>query len=214
MSTTATRRTRILLVDDHLVVRMGIASIISLKPDMVLVGEAATGVEAVSLSQTLNPDVVMMDIMMPKLGGADATARIKRQSPETRILVMTSFPGSNDVRKALDAGAEGAIVKTSTQQEIIAAIRKVAAGESVLSPEVANSLHAQPPLQDSPILSARQIEVLQLASKGFTNNEIGHILGISVNVVKGHMKLIFEHLGVASRAEAATRALSLHLIDG
>ena len=144
MSTTATRRTRILLVDDHLVVRMGIASIISLKPDMVLVGEAATGVEAVSLSQTLNPDVVMMDIMMPKLGGADATARIKRQSPETRILVMTSFPGSNDVRKALDAGAEGAIVKTSTQQEIIAAIRKVAAGESVLSPEVANSLHAQP----------------------------------------------------------------------
>ena len=214
MSSTASRRTRILLVDDHLVVRMGIASIISLEPDMELVGEAATGVEAVNLSQTLNPDVIMMDMMMPKLGGAEATAMIKRLSPGTRILVMTSFPGSNDVSKALDAGAEGAIVKTCTQREIIAAIRKVAAGERVLSPDVANSLPPQPQPQERPALSARQIEVLQLASKGFTNNEIGRILGISVNVVKGHMKLIFEHLGAASRAEASTRALSLHIIDG
>ena len=210
MSKANSKPLRILLADDHLVVRMGIASILSLEPDMLLAGEASTGTEAVTLAKSLSPDVVVMDIMMPKLGGAEATARIKALNSGTRILVLTSFPGSSDVRQALDAGAEGAIVKSSSQKEIISAIRKVSAGGRVIAPEIANALSA---LADKPELSARQVEVLQLAAKGFTNGEIGKILGISVNVVKGHMKLIFEQLDVASRAEATSRALSLNLIN-
>lgn len=210
MSKADSKPLRILLADDHLVVRMGIASILSLEPDMLLVGEASTGIEAVALAKSSAPDVIVMDIMMPKLGGAEATARIKAQQPRIRILVLTSFPGSSDVRQALDAGAEGAIVKSSSQTEIISAIRKVSAGGRIIAPEIANALSA---LADKPELSARQVEVLQLAAKGFTNGEIGKILGISVNVVKGHMKLIFEQLGVASRAEATSCALSLGLIN-
>lgn len=210
MSNVNSKPLRILLADDHLVVRMGIASILSLEPDMLLVGEASTGIEAVTLAKSSAPDVIVMDIMMPKLGGAEATARIKALNSGTRILVLTSFPGSSDVRQALDAGAEGAIVKSSSQKEIISAIRNVAGGGRVIAPEIANALSS---LADKPELSARQVEVLQLAAKGFTNGEIGKILGISVNVVKGHMKLIFEQLGVASRAEATSRALSLNLIN-
>jgi len=211
MSKAKPKPLKVLLADDHLVVRMGISSILSLEPDMVLVGEAATGIEAVNLAKTAKPDIVLMDIMMPKLGGAEATAQIKARQPNTRILVLTSFPGSGDVRRALEAGADGAIVKSSSQWEIIAAIRRVAAGERVIASEIASDLSAS---ANTPELSARQLEVLQLVAKGFTNGETGKILGISVNVVKDHLKLIFDQLNAASRTEAVATALSLGLIKG
>ena len=203
-------KTRILLADDHLVVRMGIASIISFEPDLEVVAEADTGEEAVALARVHKPDVVVMDLMMPKLNGADATVAILQENPAVRVLILTTFGTSEDMRRALDAGAAGGLVKSSSQAEIIAAIRAVAAGQRVLSPEIEHALgtDAEPPL-----LSMRQLEVLNLAAKGFTNREIGEILGIGVNGVKAHLKVIYTRLGAASRTEATSLAINLRLIS-
>ena len=203
-------KTRILLADDHLVVRMGIASIISFEPDLEVVAEADTGEEAVALARTHKPDVVVMDLMMPKLSGADATVAILQENPAVRVLILTTFGTSDDMRRAFDAGAAGGLVKSSSQAEIIAAIRAVAAGRRVLSPEIEHSLGTA---ADPPPLSIRQLEVLNLAAKGFTNREIGDILGIGVNGVKAHLKLIYTRLGVASRTEATSIAINLRLIS-
>ena len=203
-------KTRILLADDHLVVRMGIASIISFEPDLEVVAEADTGEEAVALARAHKPDVVVMDLMMPKLSGADATVAILQENPAVRVLILTTFGTSEDMRRAFDAGAAGGLVKSSSQAEIIAAIRAVAAGRRVLSPEIEHSLGTA---ADPPPLSIRQLEVLNLAAKGFTNREIGDILGIGVNGVKAHLKLIYTRLGVASRTEATSIAINLRLIS-
>ena len=203
-------KTRILLADDHLVVRMGIASIISFEPDLEVVAEADTGEEAVALARAHKPDVVVMDLMMPKLSGADATVAILQENPAVRVLILTTFGTSDDMRRAFDAGAAGGLVKSSSQAEIIAAIRAVAAGRRVLSPEIEHSLGTA---ADPPPLSIRQLEVLNLAAKGFTNREIGDILGIGVNGVKAHLKLIYTRLGVASRTEATSIAINLRLIS-
>ena len=203
-------KTRILLADDHLVVRMGIASIIAFEPDLEVVAEADTGEEAVALARAHKPDVVVMDLMMPKLSGADATVAILQENPAVRVLILTTFGTSDDIRRAFDAGAAGGLVKSSSQAEIIAAIRAVAAGRRVLSPEIEHSLGTA---ADPPPLSIRQLEVLNLAAKGFTNREIGDILGIGVNGVKAHLKLIYTRLGVASRTEATSIAINLRLIS-
>jgi len=203
-------KTRILLADDHLVVRMGIASIIAFEPDLEVVAEADTGEEAVALARAHKPDVVVMDLMMPKLSGADATVAILQENPAVRVLILTTFGTSDDMRRAFDAGAAGGLVKSSSQAEIIAAIRAVAAGRRVLSPEIEHSLGTA---ADPPPLSIRQLEVLNLAAKGFTNREIGDILGIGVNGVKAHLKLIYTRLGVASRTEATSIAINLRLIS-
>ena len=203
-------KTRILLADDHLVVRMGIASIIAFEPDLEVVAEADTGEEAVALARAHKPDVVVMDLMMPKLSGADATVAILQENPAVRVLILTTFGTSDDMRRAFDAGAAGGLVKSSSQAEIIAAIRAVAAGQRVLSPEIEHSLGTA---ADPPPLSIRQLEVLNLAAKGFTNREIGDILGIGVNGVKAHLKVIYTRLGVASRTEATSIAINLRLIS-
>ena len=203
-------KTRILLADDHLVVRMGIASIISFEPDLEVVAEADTGEEAVALARAHKPDVVVMDLMMPKMNGVDATVAILQETPAVRVLILTTFGTSEDMRRALDAGAAGGLVKSSSQAEIIAAIRAVAAGRRVLSPEIEHSLGTT---SDPPLLSMRQLEVLNLAAKGFTNREIGDILGIGVNGVKAHLKLIYTRLGAASRTEATSIAINLRLIS-
>ena len=203
-------KTRILLADDHLVVRMGIASIIAFEPDLEVVEEADTGEEAVALARAHKPDVVVMDLMMPKLSGADATVAILQENPAVRVLILTTFGTSDDMRRAFDAGAAGGLVKSSSQAEIIAAIRAVAAGRRVLSPEIEHSLGTA---ADPPPLSIRQLEVLNLAAKGFTNREIGDILGIGVNGVKAHLKLIYTRLGVASRTEATSIAINMRLIS-
>jgi DNA-binding NarL/FixJ family response regulator len=204
-------KTRILLADDHLVVRMGIASIISYEKDLEVVAEADTGEEAVQLARETRPDVVVMDLMMPKLDGTEATSAILRDNPTARILILTTFGTSEDMRRALEAGAAGGILKSSSQSEIIAAIRAVAAGRRVLSPEIEHYLDTV----SNPFgLSMRQIEVLNLAAKGFTNQEIGDILGFGINGVKAHLKLIYTRLGAASRAEATSIAINMRLISG
>lgn len=202
---------KILLADDHLVVRMGIASVLSYEKDMSIVGEADTGREAIALSKKLNPDVVIMDLMMPVLSGADATAELQKLLPQIKILVLTSYGSSPDIQRALNVGARGALLKSSSKDEITSAIRKIHAGESVICPEIANTLKAA---NSRPALSDRQVEVLNLAAKGFSNNEIARILGISVNSVKDHFRLIFSRLNVSTRTEATSLALNLNLIKG
>ena len=203
-------RIKVLLADDHLVVRMGIAAIISFEKDLVVIGETDNGIDAVRLARELKPDVIVMDIMMPKMSGADATVEILKENPAAKVLALTTFGTSQEIRKMLDAGAAGALVKTSSQAEIIEAIRSVADGRHVISKEISNSLKVAP---DAPKLSSRQIEVMNLVAKGFANNDIARILNISVNSVKDHLKNIYTILDVSSRTEAATIAINLKLIS-
>ena len=201
--------TRILLADDHLVVRMGIATIISFETDMTVVGETDNGEGAVRLALELKPDVILMDIMMPKMSGVDATVEILKATPNAKILVLTTFGTSSDIKKILAAGAAGAMVKTSSQQEIINAIRTVAAGGRVVSKEIENNMSAEQPV---PNLSTRQLEILGLVAKGFSNQDIARLVGIGVNGVKDHLKNIYSILEVSSRTEAATQAVNLGII--
>ena len=210
MNCTTERPTTVLLADDHLVVRMGIATIISFERDLRVVAEADTGAEAVQLAREHRPDVIVMDLMMPKMDGTDATVEILRDDPSAKILILTTFGTSADLRRAVDAGAKGAIVKTSTQAEIIDAIRRTAAGEHVFSPEIEHEI--EQPAEAVP-LSPRQLEVIKLAAQGFTNREISDFLHIGVNSVKDRLKTAFARLGAANRAEAVNLARNDGLID-
>ena len=201
---------RILLVDDHLVVRMGIASILSFDPDFEVVGQADSGAEALSMAQTLNPDIVIMDLMMPDMDGVEATRRIHAVRSDIRILVLTSFGTSVEVHRAIEAGATGALVKTSTQDEICSAIRQVFNGQCVLSPEIKNTLKCA---DDDAMISEQQREILRLVANGYSNKEIARILDIGANCVKYHLKVIFANLGASSRAEATSIALGCGLIS-
>ncbi len=204
-------KVKVLLADDHLVVRMGISAIISFEKDLEVVGSADNGIDAVRLARALKPDVIVMDLMMPKKNGVDATVEILAENPSARVLVLTTFGTSQDIAKVMAAGAAGALVKTSSQAEIIAAIRAVAAGRRVMSDEIRNATSAA---SSVPRLSARQLEVLNLVAKGFPNHDVARILGISVNSVKDHLKNIYAILNVSSRTEAASLAINLNLITG
>ena len=204
------RKTRILLADDHLVVRMGLAAIIGIEKDLVVVGEASNGIEAVCLASELTPDVIIMDLMMPKLGGANATAEILKVNSAAKILILTSFGTSEDLKRALDAGAVGALVKDSAHAELIAAIRSVANGKRTLSPAIDRQLKSSAPAPD---LSTRQIEILSYVAKGLTNAEIATLIGIGPDCVKAHLKVAFARLNASSRSEAVVIAMREHLLD-
>lgn len=204
------RKIRILLVDDHLVVRMGLAAVLSLEPDMEVVGEADSGEAAVSQALSLKPDVVVMDLLMPKQNGDKATEKILAALPNTKILILTSFGNANELKSALDAGATGALSKTSSQSEITEAIRATAKGLPIpngLSPVPMISAESQS------LLSERQTEILGLVARGFTNKDIADALHITLETVKDHLKKIFVQLGAASRTEASTIASDLGIIS-
>ena len=204
------KKTRILLADDHLVVRMGLAAIIDCEKDLSVVGEAEDGAKAVEMARTLKPDVVVMDLMMPRMNGADATAAIRSECPDAKVLVLTTFSDSGDVRRALDAGASGAIVKDTSYDGLIAAIRTAAAGRRIVSPEIEGAISAK---SDAPKLSTRQIEILRLAAKGLSYGEISRLLNIGIDCVKSHMRPAFVRLDAATRSEAVATAISLGLIQ-
>ena len=200
---------KILIVDDHLVVRMGLSALISLTPGMSVVGEAEDGESALELVDKFHPDVVVMDIMMPRMNGVEATARIAAAHPEVRILLLTTFSASGEVVQALDSGACGAIVKDSSQKDLVAAIRAVADGKRVVSPEISRTVAG---VSQRPQLSERHRTILEYVAKGLSNPEIGKLLGIGPDCVKAHLKIIYSRLGVATRAEAVAFALRENLI--
>ena len=204
-----TQKLRILLADDHLVVRMGLAALVDKQPDMAVVGEASDGTEAIDLYERLAPDVVIMDIMMPGKGGTEATAEIIRRHPDAKILLLTTFGASPDVRRALDLGACGALSKDTQKDELLNAARCAAKGERVINREIKSVLDS---VSDAPTLSARQVEVLELVAKGFDNKEVARLLDLSVDGVKKHLKVIFATLGAASRTEAVSIALNNDLL--
>jgi DNA-binding NarL/FixJ family response regulator len=200
---------RILIADDHAVVRRGLRSILQIEKDFQIVGEAANGTETVGKARQLKPDVIIMDLIMPEKSGGEATAEILAERPETRILLLTTFGTADDVAKALEAGAAGALMKTSDESEIIAAIRTIAAGGHAVSDEIKHLMAESPP---TPSLTSRQIEVLNAMSKGLSNAEIAKVFGINEFTVREHVVNIMAKLDASNRAEAVAIALRKNLL--
>jgi len=204
---------RILLADDHAVVRAGIRQFIERATDLQVIAEAEDGQAASDLVDQLQPDVIVLDIQMPRMSGIEVTRRVHAQHPKTGILILTAYDDDPFVSAVLKAGANGYVLKTSPPDEIIRAIREVHAGRSALDPGIARKLLSQFSAQDVPpsieALTEREKEVLELAGRGYTNKAIGHQLGISDRTVQNHLARIFEKLQAASRTEAVMRAVSL-----
>lgn len=200
---------KILIADDHAIVREGLASILGFQKDFQVVGEAANGIDAVNKAAQLAPDIVLMDLMMPQMDGAAATAEIIRIRPETRILLLTSYATSSELAIALQNGIVGAITKNAPKEELFAAIRRIAHGETSISPEINQTLDES---QDAPTLTKRQREMLEAISRGLSNGDIAQLHGISIPAVKFHLLALFRKLEVANRTEAVALALRKRLL--
>jgi DNA-binding NarL/FixJ family response regulator len=200
---------RILVADDHYIVRMGLISLVSTEPDMEVVAEAANGAQAVELYGKHAPDLVLMDLSMPIKDGIQATLEIRNKFPAARILMLTTFDGDDDIHKALRAGAQGYVLKNSTGDSLIPALRTVAAGQRWIPQEVAGRLNSRKMFEE---LTPREIQVLQQLAKGLANKEIADTLNISEHTVKDHLKNILGKLRVADRTEAVTKAITRGII--
>ena len=203
------KKIKVLIADDHAIVRMGLAALISAESDIEVVGEAKNGIEAVRESLRLAPDVVIMDIMMPKKDGIAATQELHEKLPTAKVLILTSVSASDGITRALAAGAAGAILKNAENQSVIDAIREIVTGKQVIAKEVRRLIRKDPP---APQLSPRQQEILTSLTRGLTNDDIAKQLGISVPSVKTHLVALFAKLGVANRSEAVAIALRKHLL--
>jgi DNA-binding NarL/FixJ family response regulator len=210
-STITGTRIRVVIADDHQVVRSGLEQLLATTDDIVLVGMAANGREAIDVVAAERPDVVLMDLSMPEVDGVQATDAIRSQFPDCRVLVLTSFSDQSRIMAALNAGAEGYLLKDSDPDDIAAAIRSVHAGESPLDPKAARVLlESRRVRQETVSLTDREREVLLLVTSGLANKQIGRRLGISERTVKAHLTNVFQRLGVSDRTQAALWA-SQHL---
>ena len=201
-------KTRILIVDDHALIRRGLADLLRYEKDLAVVGEASDGEAAVAVATELEPDVVVMDLMMPVMDGVEATRRIKAVLPEAKILILTTFGTSVDVARAIAAGASGAIMKDASMEDQLNAIRTVASGDKVLSPEIEKAVQEEP----LPEFTERQQLILESIARGLTNKDIANMLDISSDAVKQHFAAICAKLGAANRAEAVNVAHRKHLL--
>ena len=214
MSETAERPIRVLLVDDHAVVRKGLRALFDREPGIEVVGEAESGEQAVAVHERVRPDVVLMDLEMPGIGGTEATRRISEGHPEAKIVILTSHAAEEDVFPALKAGAQGYLLKHSPPDEVLRAIHQAHAGETVLHPAIARMVlrdlrrpprPTQPPTTDP--LSERELDVLRLIARGMSNQEIADALVVGEATVRSHVSAILRKLQLASRTQAALYAL-------
>ncbi len=201
--------TRVLIVDDHAILRMGLASLLSSKKDIEVVGDAANGPEGIRRAIELKPDVVVMDLMMPGMGGAEATARLLEKAPDAKVLIITTFDTSDGIDRALKAGARGAIMKNCDFEELVDALRTVASGGSYIAPDVKRLFSNDPP---AITLSPRQREMMQSIARGLSNPDIAKQFGISIYVVKEHIAALFAKIGAANRSEAVAIAMRKNLL--
>jgi DNA-binding NarL/FixJ family response regulator len=216
---TDTAPIRVLIVDDHAVVRTGLKVFLDLQPDMEVVGEAADGSEGVAMARRLEPDVVLMDLLMPNMDGVTAIGRIKSERPETEIVTMTSFIEEEKVTSALEAGASGYVLKDAEAEEVAAAVRAAFAGEVHLDPAVARLLAQRMRDRKSPKdelaepLTEREKDVLRLLGQGMSNKDIGATLFITERTARTYVSNILGKLGLASRTQAALYAVEHKLVD-
>jgi two-component system NarL family response regulator len=206
---TDANKIRIMVIDDQAVVRQGFVSLIKTVPDMEIVGEGSNGQEAVDLFRRLRPDITLMDLRMPELSGAEAIRQIRGEFPAARIIVLTTFDGDEDIYRAVQAGAQGYLLKDMFFEELEAAIRKVHAGARLIPGSVAERLAAR---MSSSELTGRELEVLRHIVDGKSNKEIGNTLNISEATVKSHINNILSKLGVSDRTQAATTALQRGIV--
>ncbi len=203
---------RVLVADDHPIVRGGIVALLESADDLSVVGEASTGLQAVELAFEHEPDIVLMDLQMPELGGAEATARILEQRPGIRVIVLTTYESDSAILQAIEAGASGYLLKAAPAGEILAGIRSVAAGDVALAPSIAAMLVNRVKAPAGPTLSARETEVLALVAQGKSNPAIAQALFVSEATVKTHLLHVFEKLNVSDRTRAVTKAMELGLL--
>ena len=200
---------RILVVDDHFIVRMGLIALINTEPDLEIVGETDDGDQAIALFEKLKPDLVLMDLRMPRRSGTEATRLIRSMAPAARVLMLSAFDGDADIHTALESGAQGYVLKSATGQDLIPAIRAVAAGRRWIPQEVAARLRSRNAYEE---LTAREIDVLHQLARGLANKEIADALKISEYTTKDHLKSILAKLRVADRTQAVTAALQRGII--
>ena len=203
---------RVVIVDDHPIVRAGLVALVDAAGDLEVVGTASTGLEAIEIAATLRPDVVLMDLRMPGIDGDEATARIVAANPGTRVVILTTYETDDAILSAIEAGASGYLLKAAPEAELLAGVRAVAAGEVALAPGVAALLVKRAAAPVLPLLSARELEVLRLVAQGLSNREIGERLFLGEATVKTHLLHAFAKLEVSDRTRAVTRAMELGLL--
>lgn len=201
---TTNPKIRILIADDHFLVRMGLVALVNMEADMEVIGEAGTGTKAVEIFEKMKPDLALMDLRMPEKDGIQATVEIRDKFPKARILMLTTYDGDDEIHRALQAGAQGYVLKNSTRESLIPALRTVAGGGQWIPKDIANRLDSRKTFEE---LTPREVEVLQKLARGLANKEIADTLGISEHTVKGHLKNILAKLRVADRTEAVTTAI-------
>ena len=206
----STARIRVLIADDHTIVRAGLAALLGTEDDLEIVGQAKNGDEAVREAVRLVPDVVIMDLMMPKKDGVEATAEIAAQVPSAKVILLTTFGTSNGIAQAIRNGARGAMLKNADNAQLAQAIRKVAGGGEYVSPEIRQQLAVNPPIPD---LTPRQEEILASMIRGLTDRDIARQLGIRQDGVNEHVSAILRKIGAANRTEAVAIALRKHLLN-
>lgn len=201
------KKIRILIADDHALMRLGLRSMIGLQPDMEVVGEAENGQDAVLQADDLRPDVIIMDLMMPKLNGADATKTICAANPETNVIILTSYGDAADLSRAISNGAVGVQMKDAPTEDLLSAIRNVMTGDTVIAPEFREQCEI-----NLPALTQKQSDILESVARGYTNKDIAKQFGITEVGVRKHLRLVFAKLGAANRSEAVGIALRKHLL--
>ena len=209
MTKPAAQKITILIADDHTIVRAGLAALLGTEKDFEIVGQAKNGIEAVNETLRLQPDVVIMDLMMPKMDGVAATAEIAERAPEAKVILLTTFGTSDGIAHALDSGAKGAILKSADNAQLAGAIRKVFSGGTFVAPEIRQQMAVNPPVST---MTPRQREILASMMNGLTDGDIARQLGIRTYSVSDHVSAILQKLGAANRTEAVAIALRKHLL--